>query len=376
MTTCRICLRTFNKLKFFTEHIAICGRCVNTLNESPELAKKAEERLSEMLARGMRRNAERDLTSDEEWKQRKAEKMLNNFDSALAIALPVWINKLLAKPENSGRDYKIMRAHRRGLLRMEGSTTYPSRSVWAETAHKIRIRDGMRCAVCQTTETILDVHHIVYLSKHGTNQQSNLITLCRGCHEREHDREFDLGEIGNIEPLLVLTTQPEAISQLLPDSTTQPEIKFLAPQKGGSGVEMQCPHCLSALKAEIRKPVGQRIRCPKCSLIFLYDHSDARSIQKNRRLPDTMPAQSTKTDSSIKKELKSPVLQPIAAKTGDTNLISKTEDIGGTPQHIANEHSSTKPLPEGVIFITIVALIALAIFMMYGISTNNVWRKF
>lgn len=200
MTTCRICLKDFNKIKFHTEHIAVCGRCVNTLNESPEPAREAELRLAEMLARGMRRNAERDLAAEEEWKRRKAQRTLDQFDEALDAVLPGWINKFLAKPENSRGDFKIMRAHRRGLLRMEGFTAYPSSSVWKETAHRIRIRDEMRCTVCGATETTLDVHHIVYLSKHGTNQQSNLITLCRSCHELEHERAFDLGEIRHAEP--------------------------------------------------------------------------------------------------------------------------------------------------------------------------------
>ena len=66
MPECRICRHTFKALKFKTEHIDICTRCVNTLNAAPEPAIKAQERLTEMLARGMRRNAERDLESGEE----------------------------------------------------------------------------------------------------------------------------------------------------------------------------------------------------------------------------------------------------------------------------------------------------------------------
>ena len=161
MSECRICRHTFKALKFKTEHIDICTRCVNTLNATPEPAIKAQERLAEMLARGMLRNAERDLESGEEWKCRKARWTLDNFDAAVAKALPDWITKLLANRENSTRDFKIMRAHRRGLLRMDGFADYPGN--WTEVARGIRARDRMRCTSCGTMDAILDVHHIVYL---------------------------------------------------------------------------------------------------------------------------------------------------------------------------------------------------------------------
>lgn len=106
MPECRICRHTFKALKFKTEHIDICTRCVNTLNAAPEPAIKAQERLTEMLARGMRRNAERDLESGEEWKCRKARWTLDNFDAAVAKALPDWItvaSRTIASIQNAIR---------------------------------------------------------------------------------------------------------------------------------------------------------------------------------------------------------------------------------------------------------------------------------
>jgi hypothetical protein len=173
MPACRICLHTFKSLKFETEHIGMCTRCVNTLNESPEPAKNAEARLAQMLKRGMQRNAECDLQSDEEWKRRRAQKTLENLDEAVASKLHDWITGLLKKPENSTRDFKIMRAHRRDLLRMDGFAVY--RPDWKETAQRIRKRDHKKCMVCNATNTMLDVHHIIYLSHHGTNQPDNAL---------------------------------------------------------------------------------------------------------------------------------------------------------------------------------------------------------
>lgn len=220
MPTCRICQHTFKSLKYQTEHIGICTRCVGTLNNTPEPAKNAEARLSELLARGMQRNAERGLNAEEEWIQRKARWTLDNFDAALAEALPDWITKLLAKPDNSTRDFKIMRAHRRGMLRMDGFSDYPSD--WSEMAHRIRQRDRWRCQSlgCNGINQTLDVHHIIYLSRHGTNQQSNLITLCRPCHEKEHDRVFDHLEVkepGRKDPIQPRSDQAEPAPAPAPD---------------------------------------------------------------------------------------------------------------------------------------------------------------
>lgn len=228
MPTCRICQHTFKSLRFQTEHIDICTRCVNTLNDSPEPAKNAEVRFAEKLARGMLRTAESNLRSEEEWKRRGAEQTLANLDAAVASRLHDWITKLLADPSNSTRDFKIMRAHRRGLLRTEGLSDYADRN-WKEVAQRIRRRDGFRCMECGATNTTLDVHHIIYLSHHGTNQQSNLITLCRKCHEAEHDRIFDWPESQDpdsaspIQPLHNGQTLPFEPSQTLRTSEPSPE---------------------------------------------------------------------------------------------------------------------------------------------------------
>jgi len=198
MPTCRICLHSYKRLKYETKDIAICKRCVSVLNESPEPAKFALERWTEKLANGMRRNAEKDLLSDDLWRQKKAQRILADVEAAARDALDGWLTKLLKNPSNSSRDFRLIRAYRRGLLRMDG---YTSRNRnWEEVARQIRLRDNYKCAACGATDTILDVHHIVYLSHHGTNQKHNLVTLCRACHEQEHGRIFDLAETEDCAP--------------------------------------------------------------------------------------------------------------------------------------------------------------------------------
>lgn len=56
---------------------------------------------------------------------------------------------------------------------------------WPELRRMALQRDGYRCGNCGLT-TNLHVHHIVPLSKGGTNQLNNLRTLCRDCHTLLH----------------------------------------------------------------------------------------------------------------------------------------------------------------------------------------------
>jgi 5-methylcytosine-specific restriction endonuclease McrA len=46
-------------------------------------------------------------------------------------------------------------------------------------------RDGWRCQFCGST-TNLEVHHQVFRSRSGPDQENNLITLCNGCHSSVH----------------------------------------------------------------------------------------------------------------------------------------------------------------------------------------------
>jgi HNH endonuclease len=108
---------------------------------------------------------------------------------------------------------------------MDGFADY--RGNWLEVAQKIRKRDGKKCRFCGTADKELHVHHIVYLSHHGTNQQHNLITLCKPCHESEHGRTFDrLEEQAQIkEP--PPRTEEEPVTQCIDRSYSKSREDFL-----------------------------------------------------------------------------------------------------------------------------------------------------
>lgn len=65
---------------------------------------------------------------------------------------------------------------------------YPSN--WDSLRHIVYERDGYKCCNCGSNWEQLHAHHIVPLSKGGTNDLYNLITLCKSCHERVHGRHI------------------------------------------------------------------------------------------------------------------------------------------------------------------------------------------
>jgi 5-methylcytosine-specific restriction endonuclease McrA len=56
---------------------------------------------------------------------------------------------------------------------------------YARLRKEILARDNWRCQACGCLKN-LDVHHLRWRSALGDDSETNLITLCRGCHEALH----------------------------------------------------------------------------------------------------------------------------------------------------------------------------------------------
>lgn len=74
-------------------------------------------------------------------------------------------------------------------------------------------RDNYTCQYCRGKhkDSKLEVHHIVYRSNGGSNEESNLITLCHTCHQNVHKRVIDLTLKGKISGTLKYATQMNSI---------------------------------------------------------------------------------------------------------------------------------------------------------------------
>ena len=70
---------------------------------------------------------------------------------------------------------------------------------WAGIRRKVKERDGWCCQYCGTDDQ-LEVHHVHYRSV-GRENGHELVTLCRLCHESEHEDARKAGGLRHREAL-------------------------------------------------------------------------------------------------------------------------------------------------------------------------------
>lgn len=66
-------------------------------------------------------------------------------------------------------------------------------SAWLRKKYEVMERDGFVCSkcLCDNAEKKLEVHHIAYHPKRMAWEYPDymLVTLCRDCHQEEHDND-------------------------------------------------------------------------------------------------------------------------------------------------------------------------------------------
>lgn len=66
-------------------------------------------------------------------------------------------------------------------------------SAWLRKKYDVMSRDNFVCAecLCDNSESRLEVHHIGYIKRKKAWEYPDfmLVTLCRECHQREHDND-------------------------------------------------------------------------------------------------------------------------------------------------------------------------------------------
>ena len=65
---------------------------------------------------------------------------------------------------------------------------------WSSRREAILNRDGYACQICGKKHARLEVHHIVFRSQGGTDDETNLITLCEDCHAGVHSGKIALNK--------------------------------------------------------------------------------------------------------------------------------------------------------------------------------------
>ena len=84
---------------------------------------------------------------------------------------------------------------------------------YANTKAMVKARDGYKCVLCKgkSKDKHLHVHHVVFRSEDGSDEESNLVTLCKTCHDKLHHGEIEYKAKGKHKGTLLYATQMNSI---------------------------------------------------------------------------------------------------------------------------------------------------------------------
>ena len=71
--------------------------------------------------------------------------------------------------------------------------SYPEN--WDEISDSVRKRDGYKCVFCGREGDILHVHHVRPRSEGGSDDPSNLVSVCVACHSKIHGGRLGESEV-------------------------------------------------------------------------------------------------------------------------------------------------------------------------------------
>jgi hypothetical protein len=135
----------------------------------------------------------------------------------------------------------------------------------ADVAMKVLALYGHRCAHCGR-DLDVQIHHVIFRSKGGTNRISNCICLCRRCHAAVHDLTLEVFQdsLGNLywrtraDKLTALLQDEEKECSAIP-STPAPS-RPPAPAAVSSEAQAIHPEPLPATAIEKPKPLDPAVR--------------------------------------------------------------------------------------------------------------------
>ncbi len=84
---------------------------------------------------------------------------------------------------------------------------------FANTKAYVLTRDGYACQHCKgkSKDTRLEVHHLIFRSQNGSDEETNLLTLCKTCHDGLHAGTITLKRTGKPRGNLRHATQMNSI---------------------------------------------------------------------------------------------------------------------------------------------------------------------
>lgn len=161
---------------------------------------------------------------------------------------------------------------------------------FANTKSFVLNRDNYKCQHCKgkSKDSKLEVHHMVYRSNGGSDEQENLITLCSTCHYKLHHGEITLKLKGKRKGQLNHATQMNSIkSQLLSLIPEAEETFGYITKEHRYLMDLPKEHCFDAVAIANK---GERIEFKTSSLFIKKcvskgDYQQTKGIRSEQRIP-------------------------------------------------------------------------------------------
>lgn len=161
---------------------------------------------------------------------------------------------------------------------------------FANTKAYVLDRDKYTCQYCKgkSKNNKLEIHHIIFRSNGGSDEQENLITLCKVCHDSLHRGKIKLDKIGKVKGQLKHATQMNSIRiQLLKRLPDAEETFGFVTKEHRQALNLPKSHYIdAAIIASQGKKLFLRtntVLLKKC--VSDGDYQQAKGVRSERRIP-------------------------------------------------------------------------------------------
>jgi len=159
---------------------------------------------------------------------------------------------------------------------------------FANTKAYVLNRDNYTCQHCKgkTKDSKLEVHHIVFRRNGGSDEQGNLITLCKTCHDKLHEGNIVL-KGGKMKGHLKHATQMNSIRQQLLRTISCEETFGFITKEHRQLLNLPKEHYIDAVMIASQgnniKFKTQQVLFKKC--VSDGDYQQSKGIRSEQRIP-------------------------------------------------------------------------------------------
>ncbi len=160
---------------------------------------------------------------------------------------------------------------------------------FANTKAYVLTRDGYTCQHCKgkSKDKRLEVHHIIFRSQNGSDEETNLLTLCKTCHDSLHAGAITLKHPGKKKGNLLHATQMNSIRiQLLRRVKAEETWGFVTKEhRLLAGLPKEHVFDAAMIATRGRKPTFQTTTIIEKKCIADGDYQQTKGDRSQQRIP-------------------------------------------------------------------------------------------